>query len=121
MLNALLAPVNEDHSTRNNASPGPPTPPSVNDGLLVPRHALDMLVYALSNVDNPVNFPVEVRVNICNFLLQLQKNVPAESLARVKEEILPVARQVVEESQDDPQEEKLLKAASLLLQLWSSA
>lgn len=125
MLDALLEPVNEgptpeSNSTSNDTSPGPPTPSSVNDGLPVPRHALDMLVYALRNVDNPVNFPVEVRVNICSFLLQLQKNVPAESLSHVQEEILPVARLVVEESQDDPQEEKLLKAASLLLESWAS-
>ncbi len=125
VLDSLLTPVNEgptpeSNSTNNDASPGPPTPSSVNDGLPVPRHALDMLVYALRNVDNPVNFPVEVRVNICSFLLQLQKNVPAESLARVQEEILPVAKLVVEESQDDPQEEKLLKAASLLLKSWAS-
>jgi len=80
-----------------------------------------MLVYALKNIDNPVNFPIEVRVNACTFFLQLQKNVAAESLSRVKEVVLPVARQVIEYSQDDPKDEKLFKATSLLVNTWTSA
>jgi hypothetical protein len=80
-----------------------------------------MLIYALRNVDNPVNFPIEVRVNVCTFLLQLQKNISSEGFARVKTVVLPVVQQVVEELQDEPREEKLLKAASLLAKSWVPA
>ena len=125
MLDALFTPVNQvavdATSPNSDTTSSPPTPSSTQNGLPVPRHALDMLVYALKNVDNPVNFPIEVRVNVCTFFLQLQKNVAAESVSRVKEAVLPVARQVVEYSQDDPKDEKVFKAASLLVNTWTSA
>jgi len=126
VLDALLTPVNQvavdATSPNSDMNSSPSTPSSARNGLHVPRHALDMLVYALKNLDNPVNFPIEVRVNICSFFLQLQKNVAAESLAScVKETVLPVARQVVEYSQDDPRDEKVFRAASLLVNTWTSA
>jgi len=121
-----LTPVNQvavdATSPNSDMNSSPSTPSSARNGLHVPRHALDMLVYALKNLDNPVNFPIEVRVNICTFFLQLQKNVAAESPAScVKEAVLPVARQVVEYSQDDPRDEKVFRAASLLVNTWTSA
>ena len=120
VLDALFNPVNQGVSAAT-ASPSTsdpisslPTASSVDDGLPVPQNALDMLIYALRNVDNPVNFPIEVRVNVCTSLLQLQKNVSPDAFARVKTTVLPVVQQVVDELQDEPQEEKLFKAASLL-------
>jgi len=119
VLDALFNPINQDVSSTSPITDVPnsslPTPSSTEDGLPVPQNALDMLIYALRNVDNPVNFPIEVRVNVCTFLLQLQKNVPPEAFGRVKGAVLPVVQQVADELQDEPQEEKLFKAASLLM------
>ncbi|KAF9532936.1 hypothetical protein CPB83DRAFT_784211 [Crepidotus variabilis] len=131
VLKALTAPVNGASSTEilqsessvssNSASPTLPTPSTVNDGLPVPRHALDMLLYALKNVDNPVNFPLEVRVNVCTFFMQLQKVASPESLVRIKEAILPVAEQVIEESQGVAAEAKLNSASTLLVESFKSS
>jgi len=116
-LNGNLA-TEEPLSANSEDSSSLPTPSSRNDGLLVPRHALDMLVFALRNVDNPVNFPLEVRVNICTFFLQLQRHSSAH-LTRVKAIVLPVVEQVAEDSEDVEGEEKLAKAAKLLFETWS--
>jgi len=80
-----------------------------------------MLLYALKNVDNPVNFPIEVRVNVCTFFLQLQRHASAESLAHVKAAALPVAEYVVEDLQEEPSEEKLFKAATALVKSWTTS
>jgi len=117
LMNQGVSPIATSSSVSDPTS-SLPTPSSVNDGLPVPQNALDMLIYALRNVDNPVNFPIEVRVNVCTFLLQLQKNATPEGFGRVKRSALPVAQQVVDELQDEPQEEKLFKAASLLVKSW---
>ncbi|KDR81566.1 hypothetical protein GALMADRAFT_239590 [Galerina marginata CBS 339.88] len=114
------APVEETLSLANGGgSPSLPTPSSRNDGLPVPRHALDMLVYVLRNVDNPVNFPMEVRLNTCTFFLQLQRHASVISLTRVREAVLPVVQQVAEDSREIEEEEKLAKAANLLLESWT--
>jgi len=124
VLEALFAPINQGapaavaSSSASDPSSSLPTPSSVNDGLPVPQDALDMLIYALRNVDNPVNFPIEIRVNVCSFLLQLQKNVPPEGFARVKNVALPVAQQVLDELQEEPREERLFKAVSHLVMAW---
>ncbi|KAJ3515802.1 hypothetical protein NLJ89_g1525 [Agrocybe chaxingu] len=122
VLEALFVPLRETSTIEEPPSATAsslPTPSSVNDGLPVPRHALDMLVYVLRNVDNPVNFPIEVRVNTCTFFLQLQRHASNEASARVREEVMPVVQQVAEESQEVGGEEKLVKAASMLLNSWT--
>lgn len=124
VLEALFAPINQGvpavvaSPSANDPSSSLPTPSSVNDGLPVPQDALDMLIYALRNIDNPVNFPIEIRVNICSFLLQLQKSVPPEAFARVKNVVLPVAQQVLDELREEPREERLFKAVSHLVMAW---
>lgn len=107
-------------STVVNASNSLPTPSSRNDGLPVPEHALDMLVGVLRNVDNPVNFPIELRVNTCTFFLQLQRYVSNKSLAPIREIVLPVLRQIAEDSQEVEEEEKLTKVANLLITSWTN-
>ncbi|KAF8902129.1 hypothetical protein CPB84DRAFT_1729336 [Gymnopilus junonius] len=126
VFEALTVPVNSTlpihtASLPANGEPSPilPTPSSRNDGLPVPRHALDMLIYVLRNVDNPVNFPVEVRVNACTFFLQFPRYTSGLSLAKVKEAVLPVLEHVVEDSQDVEGEEKLFKAATLVVEKWA--
>ncbi|KAF8163260.1 hypothetical protein B0H34DRAFT_694710 [Crassisporium funariophilum] len=126
VIEALTTPLNgastieevSPATANNDASNSLPTPStsSRNEGLLIPGRALDMLVSVLRNVDNPVNFPIEVRVNTCTFFLQLQRHTLNESLARIRETILPVVQQVAEDSQDAEGEERLAKAANSLLE-----
>lgn len=59
--------------------------PIARSRLPVPRHALDMLVFVLRNVDNPANYPIEARANVCSLLLQLTKNTPQDDLAKVRD------------------------------------
>ncbi|KAF8201422.1 hypothetical protein BJ912DRAFT_1019387 [Pholiota molesta] len=109
VLEALTIPPNGDAplspSTSSEITSALPTPSSRNDGLPVPRHALDMLVFVLRNVDNPVNFPIE-------------RHIPAASLANIKDTVIPVVQLVVEDSEDAPEDAKLVKAANLLLENW---
>ena len=97
----------------------PPTPSSLSDGLPVLEHAVDMLVNVLRNVDNSINFPIEVRVNTCTFFLQLQKHVSSDSLAPIREIVLPVLQQIIENSQEVQEDEKLIKVANLLNTSWT--
>ena len=97
-----------------------PTPSSLNDGSPAMQHALDMLVNVLRNVDNSINFPIEVRVNTCTFFLQLQKHVSSDSLAPVSEIVLPVLQQIIEDSQEVQEDEKLIKVANLLNTSWTT-
>lgn len=120
MIDALTVPLNGDASVlpSNDTPSSLPTPSSRNDGLPVPRHALDMLVFVLRNVDNPVNFPIEVQINTCTFFLQLQRNAPAGSLTKIRDAVIPVLQQVIEDSEGIKEEEKLLKATKGLLENW---
>lgn len=116
--------VEDALSPINGATIAPsPEGSSRDGGLPVPRHALDMLVYVLRNVDNPVNFPYEVRVNTCTFFLQLQRHTVGASLDHVRETVLPVLQEIKQEINDYPQgvdrEEKLVKAANLLIDSWT--
>jgi len=88
--------------------------------LPVPRHALDMLISTLKNVDNPVNFPVEVRVNVCSFLVQLCKHTSGEELINVKATVQPVLEKLFEGLQGaQAKEEMLAKAIKRVLDAWS--
>ncbi|KXN82074.1 hypothetical protein AN958_03232 [Leucoagaricus sp. SymC.cos] len=67
------------------SSPVATSPLSARPMLPVPRHALDMLVFVLRNVDNPANYPQEVRMNVCSLLLQLTRHSSEDDLAKIKE------------------------------------
>lgn len=126
VLSAITAPLALDVST-----PMPEAPPSSMDiglpvtadaqgpvRLPVPRHALDMLLFALKNVDNPANFPVEVRVNVCSFFVQLARHTSGDELNKVKGAVRDVLVQLLDE--DVPQggqarEDILRKAIKRLL------
>lgn len=99
-------------------SPVAITPPD-RPRLPVPRHALDMLTFVLKNVDNPANFPVEVRVNVCSFLLQLDKHASGDELAKVKEVVRPVLENLLEAPGVQTLEEMLEKAIKRVLDAWS--
>jgi hypothetical protein len=71
--------------TSDMSSPVVTSPLSARPKLHVPRHALDMLVFVLRNVDNPANYPQEVRMNVCSLLLQLTKHSGEDDVTKVKE------------------------------------
>lgn len=86
----------------------------------MPRHALDMIVFVLRNVDNPVNFPVEIRVNACMFFVSLGRTVSGGQLAPIKESIRPVLERILEPQHSaEGKEELLTKSARKLLDIWS--
>lgn len=87
--------------------------------LPVPRHAFEMLLFVLKNVDNPANYPVEVRVNVCSFLSQLSKHTSGEDLVKVKTAARPVLENVLANPGAQGKEELLEKAIKRLLEAWS--
>ncbi|TFK42625.1 hypothetical protein BDQ12DRAFT_703078 [Crucibulum laeve] len=98
------------------SSPLVVTPPSsARLRLPVPRHALDMLIFVLRNVDNPVNFPVEVRTNACSFLAQLTRHVPRDELSTVQEAARPVLEAIVKTTKP---EDPLHKPCKRVLDIW---
>ncbi|KAJ7452474.1 hypothetical protein B0H11DRAFT_293903 [Mycena galericulata] len=98
------------------SSPVVTTPSTSRGRLPIPRNALDMLIAVLKNVDNPVNFQVEVRVNVCSFLAQLTRHTSGPELMRVKDSVRPVVESLSENLQ---KEEMLVKATNKLLDLWA--
>ncbi|KAF5381116.1 hypothetical protein D9615_003916 [Tricholomella constricta] len=92
------------------------TTTSGNTRLNTPRHPLDMLIFTLKNVDNPVNFPVEVRVNVCSFFIQLARHASGEELDRVKATVRPVLESLL---LVPDKEEMLAKAVQRVLDAWS--
>ncbi|KAJ7685139.1 hypothetical protein DFH06DRAFT_1157579 [Mycena polygramma] len=98
------------------------TTPSTRGRLPIPRNALDMLIAVLKNVDNPVNFQMEVRVNVCSFFAQLTKHTSGPELLRVKDSVRPIVENVAEDLQNAPNKgelEMLVKATKKLLDLWA--
>lgn len=98
------------------SSPVVTTPSTSRGRLPIPRNALDMLIAVLKNVDNPVNFQMEVRVNVCSFLAQLTRHTSGPELVRVKDSVRPVVENLSENLQ---KEEMLVKATKKLLDLWA--
>ncbi|KAF7338334.1 GTP binding [Mycena venus] len=98
------------------------TTPSTRGRLPIPRNALDMLIAVLRNVDNPVNFQMEVRVNVCSFFAQLTRHTSGPELLRVKDSVRPVVENVSENLQNASNKadlEMLVKSTKKLLDLWA--
>ncbi|TFK76491.1 hypothetical protein BDN72DRAFT_885218 [Pluteus cervinus] len=119
VISAITAPAPESHpqlqasesSTDANASQTP-----------TPWCTLDQIAVALDTSDDPGKYPVEIRMNICSFLLQLEKNAPKEQLSRTKAMLQPVVEETVENLQGqklDNKQEMLLTTAKKLLGQWS--
>ncbi|KAJ7172525.1 hypothetical protein C8R46DRAFT_1086280 [Mycena filopes] len=98
------------------------TTPSTRGRLPIPRNALDMLIAVLKNVDNPVNFQMEVRVNVCSFFVQLTRHTSGPELLRVKDSVRPVVDHVSETLQNASNKadlDMLVKSTKKLLELWA--
>lgn len=69
-----------------------------------------MMIGVLKNVDNPVNFAAEVRMNACSLLIQLVKNNGAAEFATVKETLKPILDKLYDTLGDAQGREELLRA-----------
>ncbi|SJL00348.1 uncharacterized protein ARMOST_03661 [Armillaria ostoyae] len=131
VLAALLAPFDlpsppptepPSASTSSNSDVSSPTltTPSTRGQLPTPRSAAEMLVAVLRNFDNPVNFPVEVRINVCSLLWQVGRYKGGEDISKLRAVIKPVLEQLVEDS-PTPQgkEETLVDGAKKVLESWA--
>ncbi|KAK0503214.1 hypothetical protein EDD18DRAFT_1136922 [Armillaria luteobubalina] len=131
VLAALLAPFDlpsppptepPSASTSSNSDVSSPTltTPSTRGQLPTPRSAAEMLVAVLRNFDNPVNFPVEVRINVCSLLWQVGRYKGGEDVSKLRAVIKPVLEQLVEDS-PTPQgkEETLVDVAKKVLENWA--
>lgn len=79
-----------------------------------------MLIFTLKNVDNPANFPIEVRVNVCSFLVQLSKHTSGEELLKVKTTVQPVLEKLFKGLRGaQAKEEMLANAIKRVLDAWS--
>ncbi|KAG5654519.1 hypothetical protein H0H81_001160 [Sphagnurus paluster] len=105
-------PVSPPTTASDIGSPTAPRPPHLN----VPRHALDMLIFTLKNTDNPVNYPIEVRVNVCSLLVQLTRNTTGDELEKLKTTVRPALKSLLLASE---REEILIKAVQRVWDAWS--
>ncbi|KAL0946949.1 hypothetical protein HGRIS_013108 [Hohenbuehelia grisea] len=101
------------------SSPLVATPPG-RPRLPVLRHTLDMLKGVLKNVDNPANFPIEVRINVCSLLLQLTKSNTPEDLLPLKETLRPTLEKLAEKlASAQGKEEMFCSAIRTVLDSWA--
>lgn len=114
-------PLSASASTSSDVSSPVVATPPIRGKLPVPRHGLDMLLFVLRNIDNPANFPVEVRVNVCSFLLQLGKQTSGPEWNAVQTKVRPTLEKIIETTQNvQGKEEMLGKAAKRVLDHWNS-
>ncbi|KAG6889311.1 hypothetical protein C0995_001967 [Termitomyces sp. Mi166 len=125
VLDALTAPLGMEvppesplgsMSPLTASDPSVPSPTKARVHLNLPRHPLDMLIFTLKNVDNPANFPTEVRANVCSFLIQLSKHTHGDKLEQVKEAVRPVLESLLA---SPTVEERLETALRRLYEAWS--
>lgn len=124
ILEALPLPPTEPPSASTSVNSDVSSPvvhtPTRQGSLTLPRTALDMLIGALKNVDNPVNFQAEIRMNICSLFIQIGKNGGGEDLKQLKEKVKPVLESVstsLKSSQG--REEQLASQVHKVLDAWS--
>jgi hypothetical protein len=78
-----------------------------------------MLIGVLKNVDNPANFQIEVRVNVCSLFLQIGRHTSGDDLNVVKDTVRPVIEEVYESVKDKKgREEILAKSTKKVLDTW---
>ncbi|TEB35889.1 hypothetical protein FA13DRAFT_1752625 [Coprinellus micaceus] len=107
-----LSPIGSEASSPTLVNPSQKKP-------LVASNALEMIASALHNVDNPAVYPIEIRANICTFLIQLSRNAShGPNLTRVQEKTRPILQKIREENKEE--EEMLTNAAGKVLELWKS-
>ncbi|KAF6765164.1 hypothetical protein DFP72DRAFT_870286 [Ephemerocybe angulata] len=110
VLDAILAPIQDGtipeatHLSPVGSDGSSPLSPTAKKPF-VARTALEMIANALRNVDNPAVYPIEIRANICTFLVQDATRLVLEKIREAKNE----------------KEELLTNAATKVLEYWKSA
>ncbi|KAF5315522.1 hypothetical protein D9611_004655 [Ephemerocybe angulata] len=124
VLDAILAPIQD--GTIPEATPLSPVGSDASSPLsptakkpFVARTALEMIANALRNVDNPAVYPIEIRANICTFLVQLSRNTSGPKLAQVQDATRLVLEKIREAKNE--KEDLLTNAATKVLEYWKSA
>ncbi|KAG7092418.1 hypothetical protein E1B28_008774 [Marasmius oreades] len=94
--------------------------PSSRGQIPVKRTALDMMIAVIKNFHDPVNFQVEVRINVCSLLIQLGKNCSEEEgFNQVKGTMLPHLKELSETLGDaSGMDATLAKAVGRALKTW---
>ncbi|KAF8894572.1 hypothetical protein BD779DRAFT_1501845 [Infundibulicybe gibba] len=126
VLDAILAPITTDLPSDppplELESPSSESQSPVATPATTPKSALDMLALILKNIDNPANFPLEVRMNVCSFLSQIGKHTSGEKLDRVQSTLRPVLEKLYEKSKSSQGKEDMLrKSMKRVLDGWRSA
>lgn len=79
-----------------------------------------MLVFVLRNVDNPANYPQEVRVNVCSLLLQLTKNTPEDDLTKLKGAVRSTLEKLTNRLQSAAGKDEMLRSSvQKVLSAWA--
>jgi hypothetical protein len=125
VLSAITAPlvpqnplvVEPSSATSSDASSPLVATPPTRAHIPAPRHALDMLISVLRNVDNPVNYPIEVRMNTCSFFVQLAKHASGPGLESVEDLVRPTLEKIAENGEGKG--EKLAPYAKRVLDSWA--
>ncbi|KAF9451074.1 hypothetical protein P691DRAFT_808915 [Macrolepiota fuliginosa MF-IS2] len=118
---ALPAPSSEPSASPTSDVSSPVvTSPIARSKLHVPRHALDMLIFVLRNVDNPANYPQEVRINACSLLLQLTKHTSEDDIAKVKDTVRSTLEKLVIRLQSATGKDEMLRnSIQKVLSAWA--
>jgi hypothetical protein len=120
ILDAILLPIPESNVGGTPLSPmgSEASSPTLVNKNPVTQNGLEMIVNALRNVDNPVVYPIEIRTNICTFLVQLSRNTSGPKLLQVQEATKPILEKIKELSTE--KEDLLTNAATKVLEGWKS-
>ncbi|TFK29897.1 hypothetical protein FA15DRAFT_663190 [Coprinopsis marcescibilis] len=86
----------------------------------VARHALEMLVNVLRNTENQAVYPVEIRANVCTFLVQLSRNASGPKLTQVQDAVKPVLERL-KETKPVERDELIVSAVTKVLDLWKES
>lgn len=79
-----------------------------------------MFIAVLKNVDNPINYQPEVRINVCSFFIQIGRNITGEEIEKIKETVRPVMEKVLKTLKDATGKEEMLgNALKKVLDTWA--
>ncbi|RXW24152.1 hypothetical protein EST38_g1727 [Candolleomyces aberdarensis] len=120
VLDAILLPTPESNVGGTPLSPigSEASSPTLVNKNPATQSGLDMIVNALRNVDNPAVYPIEIRANICTFLIQLSRNTSGPKLVQVQEATRPLLEKIKETSKE--KEDLLTNVATKVLDGWRS-
>jgi hypothetical protein len=79
-----------------------------------------MLGFVLKNVDNPANYPQEVRINVCSLLLQLTRHTTEDDLLKVKDALRSTLEKLTNKLQSAMGKDEMLRGnVQKVLSAWA--